>query len=634
MRQSYLFDSIKSQAAIKPAFNITVVSDGEGPLDLYCNCADEGGDQSQHGLLIRPGDYAGCFHGEGQSTAGDPHFVCSVRNPGEREGPSVAFELQVRIYSMLYEDLYARCCQAPGACAPLVSASPGGVVDDCAIEGWSCNGAGQVLIMNATGFGMECDFPADVLKEFNTLEGLHLANNNLTGNFDGIATELASGLQGLRALTLSGNPGITGELAQASEDGVCLLVKGNLTRLDVSGAGLTGTLPACLFQEDSSALVELYAAHNRLTGELPDSFANSTKLQHLDLGHNELGGPVPESLAYVRALREVDLAFNEFNQLPDFNSETTPNLATLIMSGNELQGTVPQGLAEHKSLQVLDLGGNALTALPQLWLDPGAAAAAVAATTSPLMYLQLSGNKLTGPFPAGLALYPDLVFLFLEGNSLQGTLPDLPGGGFGSLHVLDASHNQLSGNLTDSWSQIGMFTEQPPFEGVENVFNMSYNQLSGDVPAWLSAASVNSLAWNISIVLLGNAFDNACAPDFAGMPEVCPPADTGEESGEPEASQSAGGPSTSSAAIAGTVVGVLAALGLAAGVLFYVKRRRQRDARVTRLGSGAKFKRFEEGMDDFAHPPGHVELSPQFADPFGPPGSERQSFHYQSPRKL
>ncbi len=27
---------------------------------------------------------------------------------------------------------------------------------------------------------MECDFPADVLKEFNTLEGLHLANNNLT----------------------------------------------------------------------------------------------------------------------------------------------------------------------------------------------------------------------------------------------------------------------------------------------------------------------------------------------------------------------------------------------------------------------------------------------------------------------
>ena len=68
----------------------------------------EGGDQSQHGLLIRPADYASCFHGEGQDAAGDPHFVCSVRNPGDREGPSVAFELQVRTYSMLYEDLYAR----------------------------------------------------------------------------------------------------------------------------------------------------------------------------------------------------------------------------------------------------------------------------------------------------------------------------------------------------------------------------------------------------------------------------------------------------------------------------------------------------------------------------------------------
>ena len=74
----------------------------------------------------------------------------------------------------------------------------------------------------------------------------------------------------------------------------CVL-QGNLTRLDVSGAGLTGTLPACLFQEDSSALVELYAAHNRLTGELPDSFSNSTKLQHLDLSHvssAEAAGPV------------------------------------------------------------------------------------------------------------------------------------------------------------------------------------------------------------------------------------------------------------------------------------------------------------------------------------------------------
>ena len=60
----------------------------------------------------------------------------------------------------------------------------------------------------------------------------------LQGNFDSIATELASGLQGLRALTLSGNPAITGELAQASEDGVCLLVK---VRCASPAARLTAT---------------------------------------------------------------------------------------------------------------------------------------------------------------------------------------------------------------------------------------------------------------------------------------------------------------------------------------------------------------------------------------------------------
>jgi hypothetical protein len=44
-----------------------------------------------------------------------------------------------------------RCCTELGACAPLIPAEQGGIVDMCAVAGWECNAEGMVRTMNATG---------------------------------------------------------------------------------------------------------------------------------------------------------------------------------------------------------------------------------------------------------------------------------------------------------------------------------------------------------------------------------------------------------------------------------------------------------------------------------------------------
>jgi Leucine-rich repeat (LRR) protein len=103
-------------------------------------------------------------------------------------------------------------------------------------------------------------------------------------------------------------------------------------------------------------------------------------------------------------------------------------LAALSLAGNKLTGGVPEGLAAHPVLTRLDLADNLLTALPRAWAAQPAAGGGEA---PPLALLRLSGNQLSGGFPAGLAAYASLEALELDGNRLrQG--PAGGGGGLGA----------------------------------------------------------------------------------------------------------------------------------------------------------------------------------------------------------
>ncbi|CAD6332662.1 unnamed protein product [Miscanthus lutarioriparius] len=150
----------------------------------------------------------------------------------------------------------------------------------------------------------------------------------------------------------------------------------------------------------------------------------------------------------------------------------------LHLPGVGLVGRVPNGtLSQLQNLQVLSLRDNRLAgpvppdvlALPRL------------------RALYLQGNLLSGAVPPGLAagMLPALEHLALSRNQLSGPVPDKLLVGMPRLRSLMLDGNRLSGGL--------------PAGGVGarlEVFNVSFNDLDGPIPASLARFPPESFAGN------------------------------------------------------------------------------------------------------------------------------------------
>ena len=110
---------------------------------------------------------------------------------------------------------------------------------------------------------------------------------------------------------------------------------GRVTKLDLSGNGLEGTIPSSL--GNLSNLKELNLSGNKLTGSIPAELGNLRNLETFELGYNDLTGSIPPQLGNFSNLRQMDL--NE----------------------NQLTGTVPPELGDLESLAILNLQCNNLT---------------------------------------------------------------------------------------------------------------------------------------------------------------------------------------------------------------------------------------------------------------------------------
>ena len=67
-----------------------------------------------------------------------------------------------------------------------------------------------------------------------------------------------------------------------------------LTYLNISGNGLTGTIPENIGSSDS--LKYLYLDYNFLSGEIPQSLGNLKNIRRLYLHTNQLSGIIPENI--------------------------------------------------------------------------------------------------------------------------------------------------------------------------------------------------------------------------------------------------------------------------------------------------------------------------------------------------
>ncbi len=271
--------------------------------------------------------------------------------------------------------------------------------------------------------------------------GLDLSGEGLTGS---IPAEMG-GLTGLETLDLSDN-GLTGSIPSEL---------GNLEALqtlDLSDNGLSGSIPAALGEQDASTppqtklgrLTTLRLKGNELSGEIPAALGNLARLEELDLSNNSLTGAIP---AELRGLTSLDV---------------------LVLGGNQLSGEIPSGVITMSGLERVDLSDNRLTT--------GTRGLPAPATTTPsLVSLNLSNNSLSGGIPAGLSNWPGLQELRLSDNSFSGDLPaGLSWGSFSQMSLLDLGDNDLTGAIPPGVRALGTLQK----------LYLDGNRFEGDITGW------------------------------------------------------------------------------------------------------------------------------------------------------
>ncbi|MBQ8008764.1 MAG: leucine-rich repeat domain-containing protein [Bacteroidaceae bacterium] len=190
---------------------------------------------------------------------------------------------------------------------------------------------------------------------------------------------------------------------------------GKITKIELSGKGLSGTLPECI--GDLKDLTVLDLSNNSLSGTIPESIGNLTNLTTLDLSSNNFSSYKPSAAPQLASTESTSsLAPTLATAFPTTIGNLT-KLMTLDLSGNKLSGEIPSSVGNLKQLQVLVLSDNDITGgLPTF------------IAVLPLVVLDLSNNEFTGDFVKWffeeLPVIPTLKELKLEGNNLTGEVTE------------------------------------------------------------------------------------------------------------------------------------------------------------------------------------------------------------------
>ena len=164
-----------------------------------------------------------------------------------------------------------------------------------------------------------------------------------------------------------------------------------------------------------------------LSGTIPASLGRLSMLTHLNLRTNPgLSGEIPDALGDLRNLRLLNLHSNSHTgAVPDLRR--IAGLEELYLANNAdynadgskvrnsgLTGRIPTWLNGMTNMRELWLWGNSLTGtVPNL-----------SGMTS-LVKLKLANNDLTGGVPQASTLPPNMTWLIIDRNPFGGTIPDL-----------------------------------------------------------------------------------------------------------------------------------------------------------------------------------------------------------------
>ena len=216
--------------------------------------------------------------------------------------------------------------------------------------------------------------------------------------------------------------------------------------------------------DSDGRVVRLELASNGLSGELPETIGQLTRLQRLDLGDNGIHGEIPRAIGDLTSLRVLDLQNNRlYRQIPAEIGDLS-KLWLLDVKHNALWGRNPAELWQLENLRVLDVRGNRMSGPlpPEL------------GNMTQLSRLVLSDNLFWGEIPAEIGRLGSLEWLDISNNSFSGAIPaDI--GDAASLTWLDASNNSLSGQMPAEMGELSRLT----------TLDLRGNELSGPIPAEL-----------------------------------------------------------------------------------------------------------------------------------------------------
>ena len=213
-------------------------------------------------------------------------------------------------------------------------------------------------------------------EDISTWGGVTVANDAITRidlsgfGLKGSLPEIIGDFSLLTYLNLSSNPTLTGSLP--SEIGTL----SNLTTFLAETTGLEGSLPAAM--GSLQKLTNLQLNNNNITGTIPAEWAGMTALKNFSLSNTKISGPLPAAL------------FTGWKHIGSLMLHSNPNLT----------GSLPEAIGnmttDNTGFNVHLYDCNFTGGIPESWGNIPAVSAE----------LRLYGNKLTEPVPAAIIAHP------------------------------------------------------------------------------------------------------------------------------------------------------------------------------------------------------------------------------------